>query len=167
MGGVVFQCGSWISNYSNVGRFGYIRRLAPPVEVAGGGCSQQLKITCYLLLLLRGMADEWVATQDAKGNTFYVNHRTKRTSWTKPTDESILPDGWTQETGASPTPASAPPRRAAPPATGHTPHTDATMCHHAAAGPRGRPHRGAHLRSQRQERRAERRHKTRVIQSEL
>ena len=24
---------------------------APPVEVAGGGCSQQLKITCYLLLL--------------------------------------------------------------------------------------------------------------------
>ena len=27
LGGVVFQCGSWISNYSNVGRFGYIRRL--------------------------------------------------------------------------------------------------------------------------------------------
>jgi hypothetical protein len=24
---------------------------APPVEVAGGGSSQQLKITCYLLLL--------------------------------------------------------------------------------------------------------------------
>eukprot|EP01047_Picozoa_sp_COSAG01_P017561 COSAG01_NODE_931_length_12617_cov_20.567163_15_plen_50_part_01 len=24
LGGVVFQCGSWISNYSNVGRFGYI-----------------------------------------------------------------------------------------------------------------------------------------------
>jgi hypothetical protein len=27
LGGVIFQCGSWIPNYSNLGRFSYIRRL--------------------------------------------------------------------------------------------------------------------------------------------
>jgi hypothetical protein len=34
---------------------------APPVEVAGGGCSQQLKITCYLLQMVEAVrtAAEW------------------------------------------------------------------------------------------------------------